>query len=437
MKRLLSVLLLVFAFSYLGFAADVTLDMFEYATDDSAQAAYVSSGGTVNSPVSQWKMNDNEANATVVDAVDSNNGTYKDTSGDINTSTGSVAGKINKALDFDGDEYVHIGNPANLQINTNLFVFCWIKTTGGGSIVSKANNDGGSNLGWLFDVRSKHLYPAFKSSNGTIYEGATGSIDVADGEWHHVGMSYDGSSLKSWVDGVVDNEDISATGTIRASDYNLGIGAGPDAASISYFTGQIDDVRIYNVALSLADVKAIYYAGNGIEVENPQKDLQCSSEDTIKTQGDYSLKAIAVQTDSLNDTLTRTVSPTVDLTGKDDWIFYIYSSRTGSNIKAGIHDSGGTTTESTPDVTDTGVWQKVTVDVSAVTDANKDDIDSIIITPVNADAANTFYIDYMYGAEAEEAENPTPAQVLLGGMWFKDGVLQYSDWTRFKRGAAE
>jgi len=50
MKRLLSILLLVFAFSYLGFAADVTLDMFEYATDDSAQAAYVSSGGTVNSP---------------------------------------------------------------------------------------------------------------------------------------------------------------------------------------------------------------------------------------------------------------------------------------------------------------------------------------------------------------------------------------------------
>ena len=123
--------------------------------------------------------------------------------------------------------------------------------------------------------------------------------------------------------------------------------------------------------------------------------LQCYSEDTIKQQGSYSLKCIAVQTDSLNDTLTRTVSPTVDLTGKETWIFYIYASRTGSNIKVGIHDSGGTTTESTPNVTSANTWQKVEVDISAVSDANKDAIDSIIITPVNADAANTFYLDNM------------------------------------------
>jgi len=43
----------------------------------------------------------------------------------------------------------------------------------------------------------------------------------------------------------------------------------------------------------------------------------------------------------------------------------------------------------------------------------------------------------MYGAEAEEAENPTPAQLLIGGMWFKDGVLQHSDFTRHERGTAE
>ena len=72
MKRLLSILLLVFAFSCVGYGADVTLDMFEYSTDDSAQAAYVSSS-TVPNPLAHWKMNDNLATTNVIDAMGSYN----------------------------------------------------------------------------------------------------------------------------------------------------------------------------------------------------------------------------------------------------------------------------------------------------------------------------------------------------------------------------
>lgn len=116
------------------------------------------------------------------------------------------------------------------------------------------------------------------------------------------------------------------------------------------------------------------------------------SESTIKTQGSYSLKGIAT-TDALNKTLTRTIGSPIDLSGVDTIILYSYSLRTGSNIKIGIHDSGGTTTEITPNITDANTWQKVTWDISGVSDADKDAIDSIIITIVNADSANTFYID--------------------------------------------
>lgn len=91
--------------------------------------------------------------------------------------------------------------------------------------------------------------------------------------------------------------------------------------------------------------------------------------------------------------MTRTVSPTIDLTGIDTLALRIYSSRTGSNIKIGIHDSGGTTTETTPNITGADAWQTVVWDISAVADADKDAIDSIIITVANADSANTFYID--------------------------------------------
>lgn len=122
------------------------------------------------------------------------------------------------------------------------------------------------------------------------------------------------------------------------------------------------------------------------------------SEDTIVRQGTYSLRVIAITPDSLNDTLTKTVDPTIDLSDKILWKFYIYSNRTGENIKVGIHDAGGTTTETTPDVLSAGEWQKVEVDISGVDNANKDAIDSIIITIVNADADNTFYIDNMFSS---------------------------------------
>lgn len=124
--------------------------------------------------------------------------------------------------------------------------------------------------------------------------------------------------------------------------------------------------------------------------------LQCYSENTIKEQGDYSLKGIALITNSLNDTLTRTVAPTIDLTDRTQIKFDIRASRTGSQIKIGIHDSGGTTTEHTANVAQANVWQNETWDISGVSNANKDDIDSIIITIVNADVANTFYVDNMY-----------------------------------------
>jgi hypothetical protein len=122
------------------------------------------------------------------------------------------------------------------------------------------------------------------------------------------------------------------------------------------------------------------------------------SEATIKTQGNYALKAVAAITDSLNKTLTRTVSPTINLSSINTIRFDIYASRTGANIKIGIHDSGGTTSEKTYTVIAANTWETVTWDISAVSDANKDAIDSIIVTVVNADAANTFYIDNWYAS---------------------------------------
>lgn len=124
--------------------------------------------------------------------------------------------------------------------------------------------------------------------------------------------------------------------------------------------------------------------------------LQCYSESSIKQQGSYSLKGFADQTNSLNETLTRTIGSPINLSGVQTLKFDIRASRTGSNIKIGIHDSGGTTTEKTHAVSGANSWETVTWDISGVANANKDAIDKIIVTIVNADADNTFYLDNFY-----------------------------------------
>ena len=133
-----------------------------------------------------------------------------------------------------------------------------------------------------------------------------------------------------------------------------------------------------------------------IELQTGSVVLQSYSESTIKWQGSYSLKGIAKQTDSLNDTLTRTVSPTINMTAKDTLYLNVRASRTGSNFKIEFHDAGGNTISHTVNIAAANTWQTETIDISAVADADKDAIDQIKITILNADADNTFYLDDIY-----------------------------------------
>lgn len=121
--------------------------------------------------------------------------------------------------------------------------------------------------------------------------------------------------------------------------------------------------------------------------------LLAQSESTLIAQGSYSLKAIAAITGSLNKTLTKTFVANINLSGCNTITFSMRASRTGSNIKIGLHDTGGTVSEITPNITSANAWQTVTWDLSGVAAANKDNINSIIVTVVNADAENIFYID--------------------------------------------
>jgi len=164
--------------------------------------------------------------------------------------------------------------------------------------------------------------------------------------------------------------------------------------------------------------------GSGIVIVRYPITTLTYSEPSIKTQGSYALKGISTKTICLNKTFTRTVSPTINLSNKGPVKFDMRATRTGSNIKIGIHDSGGTTTEITPNITSANVYQTVTWDISGVSNANKAAIDRIIITIVNADASNTFYIDNFF------ARNYPNAPSALGqSRCDNDAPIAFGNWT--------
>jgi hypothetical protein len=78
--------------------------------------------------------------------------------------------------------------------------------------------------------------------------------------WHHIVGTYDGNTIKIFLDGR--SNQLTNVGKINLSTSNLQIGHGYFGGGVSYlFDGLIDDVKIYNAALSTSQIKQNYIAG--------------------------------------------------------------------------------------------------------------------------------------------------------------------------------
>lgn len=197
-----------------------------------------------------------------------------------------INGKRGKALDFGGtDEYVNIPNHASLNPDY-ITVAAWIKksTTGTyGQIIDKDTTSG--NRVWQFRVKNTDVVqfiPFSAASNGDC----SGSVVVADGNWHHVVGTWDGTTIYIYVDGVVDGAGCSFSGSLRTGQTNpVAIGS-LSFAQGNWLVGQVDEARIYNRAISATEVAALYGAGSVKVTTNTTNGLigYWSMEDATGTQ---------------------------------------------------------------------------------------------------------------------------------------------------------
>ncbi|MEJ2702382.1 MAG: LamG domain-containing protein [Sedimentisphaerales bacterium] len=178
-----------------------------------------------------------------------------------------TAGKVGQAISLDGDDYVDFGNPASLDFSTGDWTICaWAKTTMTGTGDENKGTvfaNGGDQTGGIRytlavgEVTSGMMTLTTDDDASKIQ--ATGTTPVNDDVWHHVAGIRSGTQLRLYVDGVLE-----ATANVPAgydlsgtSQHNAYVGVitdNRDATLIKYFIGQIDDVRIYDYALTDSEV---------------------------------------------------------------------------------------------------------------------------------------------------------------------------------------
>ncbi len=155
-----------------------------------------------------------------------------------------TGGQIDGALQLDGiDDYVSTGFVLNPEAG-EFSVFAWVKGGVPGQVV--LSQMGGVN--WLCtDSLEGNLMTELKSAG----RGTTAMLSqtiITDGNWHRIGLVWDGSHGTLYVDEVAVAED--TQNNLEASENGLYIGAGTAMEPGSFWSGLIDDVRIYNRAVN-------------------------------------------------------------------------------------------------------------------------------------------------------------------------------------------
>ncbi len=198
--------------------------------------------------VSHWKFDDGSG-TTAYDSAGDNNGTIYGAQW--------TTGQIDGALSFDGaGDYVNCGSDSSLDITDAITIGAWVKRPNfetHGMIVGKTNGNSvtaGYGLSSYTDGLEFNFY-----SGG--WRRTTPRVTIPANEWHHVVGTFDGNDAYLYVDGE-QSASLGYVGTIiPATGHSLHIGYWRPRRPC-YFHGSIDEVAIYDRALSAEEIQRIY-----------------------------------------------------------------------------------------------------------------------------------------------------------------------------------
>ncbi len=205
---------------------------------------------------------DEGSGSTVADSSNSNNG------GTISGASWTTSGRYGRALDFDGtNDSVQVPDANSLDLTSTMTLSAWVKphAIAGRWQTPIWKEDGASGTYALSADRPTSSLPSVGARSSSGWQIADGTSPLTNNEWAHLAGTWDGQALKLYINGALVSTQ-AATSNALTSTGVLRIGAMPGG---QYFDGLIDEVRVYNRALSQQEVETDKNLAVSVQTQSP------------------------------------------------------------------------------------------------------------------------------------------------------------------------
>ncbi|MBI2176296.1 phage tail protein [Candidatus Woesearchaeota archaeon] len=212
--------------------------------------------------VSWWTLDDSAGSPTANDLTGSNDGTVQGV-------TLGVNGKVDTAGDFDGsNDYIEVPHNADFDVVNELTIDTWVKfdsfptTNAPHFIVLKGTSLALGNGGYVLFV-DQSAKVSFWIRNPAGITMITSASSLAQNTWHHVAVTLDLNNhvARLYIDGQLDKSQSVPYNTVLNAVAPLSIGRNPCCGGDNYLDGTMDELEIFNRALTSYEIWTVYNAG--------------------------------------------------------------------------------------------------------------------------------------------------------------------------------
>ena len=181
-----------------------------------------------------------------------NDGSGNNNNGSTNGTAWTTSGKYGNALSFNGStNYVTVNDSNSLDLTNAMTLEAWVKPVSLSSWRSILLKEKSGNLNYALYANTDSDRPSVEINNGSSND-TRGAAKISTGVWTHLAGTYDGSTLKLYINGnLVSSKSVSGAATTSSNPLRIG----GNTVWGEYFNGLIDEVRIYNKALSQSEIQ--------------------------------------------------------------------------------------------------------------------------------------------------------------------------------------
>jgi hypothetical protein len=216
-----------------------------------------------DSPAAYWRLGEASGTGAADSSGNGNGGSY---AGGVTLGAPALINDANTSASFDGsDDRMYFSDSASLSPTAAISLEAWIRPdvvpTTPGSAWNLVSKWGTALLYLTGGASPKFVFALFDSGSSSYAPTAVSTTTVAVGTTYHVVGTYDGASLRLYVNDVLEGT-LARSGTVADSSFGGALaGGGWGTLPSPAFQGRVDEVAIYGTALSTARVKAHHNAG--------------------------------------------------------------------------------------------------------------------------------------------------------------------------------